>query len=85
MTGRWPTVLNVWQVPCGWSGWAGFLERTYGSVRRQLDVYFDQFDEVRSGGQDFLMAGAPWSPWTSCGGRWRSITGTGWWGCTKLS
>jgi hypothetical protein len=62
MTGRWPTVLNVWQVPCGWSGWAGFLERTYGSVRRQLDVYFDQFDEVRSGGEDFLMAGAPWSP-----------------------
>jgi len=62
MTGRWPTVLNVWQVPGGWSGWEGFLERTYGSVRRQLDVYFDQFDEVRSGGEDFLMASVPWSP-----------------------
>lgn len=62
MTGRWPTVVNIWQVPGGWSGWAGFLERTYGSDRRQLDVYFDQFDEVRSGGEDFLMAGVPWSP-----------------------
>jgi hypothetical protein len=49
MTGRWPTVLNVWQVPGGWSGWAEFLERTYGSVRRQMDGYFDQFDEVRGG------------------------------------
>lgn len=62
MTGRWPTVLNVWQVPGGWSGWEGFLERTYGSVRRQLDAYFDQFDEVRSGGEDFLMSSVPWSP-----------------------
>jgi hypothetical protein len=62
MTGRWPTVLNIWQVPGGWTGWAGFLERTYGRVRRGMDVYFDQFDEVRSGGEDFLMTGAPWSP-----------------------
>lgn len=62
MTGTWPTVLNIWQVPGGWSGWEEFLERTYGSVRRQMDVYFDQFDEVRSGGQDFLMASVPWSP-----------------------
>jgi len=62
MTGRWPTVLNIWQVPGGWSGWGDFLERTYGSARRQMDVYFDQFDEVRSGGEDFLMASVPWSP-----------------------
>jgi hypothetical protein len=62
MTGRWPTVLNIWQVPGGWLGWAEFLERTYGSDRRQMDVYFDQFDEVRSGGEDFLMASVPWSP-----------------------
>jgi hypothetical protein len=62
MTGRWPTVFNIWQIPGGWSGWAGFLERTYGSARRDMDVYFDQFDEVRSGGEDFLMTGVPWSP-----------------------
>jgi 8-hydroxy-5-deazaflavin:NADPH oxidoreductase len=62
MTGRWPTVLNIWQVPGGWSGWAAFLERTYGPARRQMDAYFDQFDEVRSGGEDFLMASVPWSP-----------------------
>jgi hypothetical protein len=62
MTGRWRTVLNVWQVPGGWSGWEEFLARTYGSVRRQMHGYFDQFDEVRSGGQDFLMASGPWCP-----------------------
>jgi hypothetical protein len=62
MTGRWPTVFNIWQVPGAWSGWAAFLERTYGAVRRDMDVYFDQFDEVRTGGEDFLMTGVPWSP-----------------------
>jgi hypothetical protein len=62
MTGVWPTVLNVWQVPGGWSGWADFLERTYGSVKREMHAYFDQFDEVRSGGSDMLMRPVPWSP-----------------------
>jgi hypothetical protein len=62
MTGTWPTVLNIWQVPGAWSGWADFLHRTYGSIKKDLDVYFNQFDEVRSGGTDMLMQPVPWSP-----------------------
>ena len=62
MTGIWPTVLNIWQVPGGWSGWAEFLERTYGAAKREMHTYFDKFDEVRSGGSDMLMRPVPWSP-----------------------
>jgi hypothetical protein len=62
MTGTWPTVLNIWQVPGGWSGWGEFLDRTYGAAKREMHAYFDKFDEVRSGGSDMLMRPVPWSP-----------------------
>ena len=62
MTGRWPTVLNIWQVPGGVPGWGEFLNRAYGPGKRQLDQYFDRFDEVRTGGEDFLMSSVPGSP-----------------------
>jgi hypothetical protein len=62
MTGTWPTVLNIWQVPGGWAGWGDFLHRTYGAVKKEMHVYFDKFDEVRSGGSDLLMRPVPWSP-----------------------
>jgi hypothetical protein len=54
MTGRWPTARHL-AVPGAWSGWADFLHRTYGSVKKDLDLYFDRFDQVRSGGTDMLM------------------------------
>lgn len=62
MTGTWPTVLNIWQVPGGWSGWGEFLDRTYGAAKHEMHATFDKFDEVRSGGSDMLMRPVPWSP-----------------------
>lgn len=62
MTGTWPSVLNIWEVPGGWDGWAEFLRCTYGKIKHEMNVHFDQFDEVRSGGSDVLLAPTPWSP-----------------------
>jgi hypothetical protein len=65
MTGAWPTVLNIWEVPGGWNGWSAFLSRTYGPLHEEMHAYFDQFDEVRSGGSDVLLQPMPWSPSTA--------------------
>lgn len=64
MTGTWPTVLNLWEVPGGWAGWSAFLHRTYGGAKAAMTTHFEKFDEVRSGGTDRLVAPTSWSPTT---------------------
>lgn len=63
-TGRWPQVVNVWELVDGWDGWARLCEQT--NLRRQSNVelsnWWDEAYRHRTGGFDRLLAGAPGSP-----------------------
>jgi hypothetical protein len=63
-TGRWPQVVNLWECVGGWDGWRGLMERT--NLRRtktpELEEWWRTALEVRSGGFDRLLAGAPGCP-----------------------
>ena len=62
--GRWPQVINVWDVgSLGWEGWARNVDRM--NLKRRKAFYSDWWDEAaqwRSGGFDRLCAGVPGSP-----------------------
>lgn len=64
--GRWPQVINVWDVgSLGWRGWARNVDRM--NLKRRKAFYGDWWDEAakwRSGGFDRLCAGVPGSPTT---------------------
>ena len=64
--GRWPQVINVWDVgSLGWGGWARNVDRM--NLKRRKAFYGDWWDEAakwRSGGFDRLCAGVPGSPST---------------------
>ena len=75
--GRWPQVINVWDVgSLGWEGWARNVDRM--NLKRRKAFYSDWWDEAaqwRSGGFDRLCAGVPGSPSTE-EIRQRGIRGT---------
>jgi hypothetical protein len=63
-TGRWPQVVNIWEMPGGWDDWRRLCAST--NVKRQgnkeLESWWRQALEYRSGGFDRLMGAAPGSP-----------------------
>jgi hypothetical protein len=63
-TGRWPQVVNLWECVDGWEGWRRLMEQT--NLRRtrnpKLEAWWRRALEVRTGGFDRLMAGAPGCP-----------------------
>ena len=63
-TGRWPRVINVWELTDGWEGWARLCART--NLRRQanaeLEAWWHRAAGWRSGGFDRLLGAAPGSP-----------------------
>lgn len=63
-TGRWPQVINLWECVDGWNGWRALMERT--NLRRtrtpELEEWWRDALEVRTGGIDRVMAGAPGCP-----------------------
>jgi hypothetical protein len=63
-TGRWPQVVNVWEMVDGWEGWKRLCQRT--NLRRQanaeLSAWWDEAASWRSGGFDRLLGAAPGSP-----------------------
>lgn len=65
--GRWPQVVNVWDVgDAGWDGWAANVDRL--NLKRRNAFYGDWWDEAaqwRTGGFDRLCGGIPASPTTS--------------------
>jgi hypothetical protein len=75
--GRWPQVINVWDVgSLGWSGWARNVDRM--NLKRRKAFYGDWWDKAaqwRTGGFDRLCAGVPGSP-TTDEIRARGIKGT---------
>ena len=63
-TGRWPQVVNLWECVDGWRSWRRLMERT--NLRRtqspELEAWWRKALEVRTGGFDRLLAGAPGCP-----------------------
>ncbi len=62
-TGRWPQVVNVWEID-GWAGWERLARRT--NVRKventELAEWWDEAYKRRTGGFDRLLRGAPGCP-----------------------
>jgi hypothetical protein len=64
ITARWPQVVNVWEIPGGWEGWFGKVDRL-GLKRASnatLNAWWKQAFEYRSGGFDRLLGAVPGCP-----------------------
>mgnify|MGYP006277215919 CR=1 FL=1 len=64
ITGRWPQVINIWDVPGGWDGWFGKVDRL--GMKRMTNAHLHGWWTTaytyRTGGYDRLLAGAPGCP-----------------------
>jgi hypothetical protein len=64
ITGRWPQVVNIWEIPGGWAGWYGKVDRL-GLKRRSnrpMESWWATAFGYRTGGFDRLLAAAPGCP-----------------------
>ena len=64
ITGRWPQVINIWEIPGGWDGWSGKVDRL-GLKRMSnatMEAWWKTAYNYRTGGFDRLLAAAPGSP-----------------------
>ena len=64
ITGRWSQVVNLWEVPGGWSGWEVAVDRLNlrRKANRELEAWWTEAHRHRTGGTDRLLAGAPGCP-----------------------
>jgi hypothetical protein len=64
ITGRWPQVINIWEIPGGWSGWLGKVDRLgmKRQTNRHLEGWWTTAYGYRTGGFDRLLAAAPGCP-----------------------
>jgi hypothetical protein len=64
ITGRWPQVINIWEIPGGWDGWHGKVDRLgmKRTTNAHLEGWWTTAYEYRSGGFDRLLAAAPGCP-----------------------
>jgi hypothetical protein len=64
ITGRWPQVVNIWEIPGGWSGWFGKTDRLGLKRRsnRKMEAWWEVAYGYRTGGYDRLLAAAPGCP-----------------------
>jgi hypothetical protein len=63
-TGRWPQVVNIWEIPGGWDGWYGKCDRL-GMKRMSnahLEGWWTKAYTFRTGGWDRLLANAKGGP-----------------------
>jgi hypothetical protein len=64
ITGRWPQVVNIWEIPGGWDGWYGKVDRL-GLKRHTnapLHKWWATAYKLRTGGFDRLLGGHPGCP-----------------------
>jgi hypothetical protein len=63
-TGRWPQVVNVWELEDGWEGWRRLVSST--NLRREeneaLSDWWDEAYRRRTGGFDRLLGPGPRCP-----------------------
>ncbi len=64
ITARWPQVVNIWEIPGGWDGWFGKVDRLglKRSSNMTLNAWWKQAFEYRSGGFDRLLGAVPGCP-----------------------
>jgi hypothetical protein len=64
VTGRWPQVVNVWNIPDGWDAWLDRVDRLglKRKANRDLEGWWEVAYGYRTGGFDRLLAGAPGCP-----------------------
>jgi hypothetical protein len=64
ITGRWPQVINLWDIPGGWDGWYEKVDRL--NLKRRTNQHLDNWWTTaygyRTGGFDRLLGGAPGCP-----------------------
>jgi hypothetical protein len=63
-TGRWPEVVNLWELD-GWDGLVGNFEHEFAGGRDQdpsLAEWWAVAADLRRGGLDRIVVPAPWSP-----------------------
>jgi hypothetical protein len=62
-TGRWPQVVNVWEID-GWDGWERLGQRTNVEkvANAELAEWWDEAYQRRTGGFDRVLRGAPGCP-----------------------
>ena len=63
-TGRWPEVVNMWELP-GWDGLAAnFAHELVGSGAQDpsLARWWAEAASLRRGGEDRIVVPEPWSP-----------------------
>lgn len=63
-TGRWPQVVNLWEVVDGFDGWVRLTRRTNvaKAANAELGEWWDEAFRHRTGGVDRLLLGAPGAP-----------------------
>lgn len=63
-TGRWPQVVNLWEVVDGWDGWARLARRTNlaKATNTELAGWWDEAYKSRTGGFDRLLCSAVGAP-----------------------
>lgn len=63
-TGRWPQVINIWELVDGWKGWERLVRSTNidRGQNQALSEWWDEAYRHRSGGVDRLMAAGPGCP-----------------------
>lgn len=63
-TGRWPQVVNVWEMLDGWEGWERLVRAA--NLRRgantELNAWWDEAYQWRAGGFDRLLSAVDGSP-----------------------
>ena len=61
---NWPQVVNIWEIPGGWDGWFGKVDRLglKRASNQTMKSWWKQAYEYRSGGFDRLLAAAPGCP-----------------------
>ena len=64
ITARWPQVVNIWEIPGGWDGWYGKVDRLglKRATNVTLNAWWKQAFEYRSGGFDRLLGAVPGCP-----------------------
>src|SRR5215204_240518 len=66
ITGRWSQVVNLWDIPGGWDGWATAVDRLnlQRTANKELEGWWREAFKHRSGGFDRLLLSGPGCPTT---------------------